>query len=121
MENNTKKGIYIYISVICVCAQLLTCVQLFVAPWTSQSMEFSRYPFPIPENVPHPGIKPASLACPALAGGLFTNYTTWEALQLSICVCIHTHTQIYIAESFFYAAEINKTINQLYFNKVKTK
>ena len=72
-------------------------------------MGFSRLPFPTPESLPDPGIKPASLACPALAGGLFTKRTTWEVLQLSICVCIHiyTHTQIYITESFCYAAEIN--------------
>ena len=76
------------------CAQLLTCVQLFVAPWTSQSMEFSRLPFPTPENLPDPGIKPASLPCPALAGALFTNCTTWEAFNyIYICVYTHTHTR----------------------------
>jgi len=26
-------------------------------------------PFPTPRDLPNPGIKPASLACPALAGG----------------------------------------------------
>ena len=30
-------------------------------------------------NLPNPGIKPASLMSPALAGGFFTNSTTWEA------------------------------------------
>ena len=29
-------------------------------------------PFPPPEDLPNPGIKPASLASPALAGGFFT-------------------------------------------------
>ena len=28
--------------------------------------------FPIPENLPDPGIEPASLVSPALAGGFFT-------------------------------------------------
>ena len=28
---------------------------------------------------PDPGIKPMSLTSPALAGGFFTNSTTWEA------------------------------------------
>ena len=41
------------------------------------SMEFSRQEywsmlsFPTPENLPNPGIKPTSLAAPALAGRLF--------------------------------------------------
>ena len=52
-------------------------------------MEFSRQeywsevPFPTPGDLPNPGIKPASLKSPALAGGFFTASTTWEA-QLDI-------------------------------------
>ena len=44
----------------------LSCVQLFLTPWTIQSMEFSRQeywsglPFPSPGDLPHPGIKPRS-------------------------------------------------------------
>ena len=30
-------------------------------------------------NLPNPGIKPASLTSPALAGGFFTTSATWEA------------------------------------------
>ena len=30
-------------------------------------------------NLPDPGIKPMSLASPALAGGFFTTIATWEA------------------------------------------
>ena len=59
-------------------AQLLPCVQLFVTPLpvarqTPLSMEFSRQkywnglPFPIPGDLPDPGIEPVSLA---LAGKL---------------------------------------------------
>ena len=50
------------------------------------SMEFSRqeylsrFPFPTAGDLPHPGIKPMSLASPALAGGFFTTSATWEAL-----------------------------------------
>ena len=62
-----------------------------VTPWTvaPMSMEFSRQehwsglsflspgilewgPFPTPGGLPYPGIKPTSLASPALAGGFFT-------------------------------------------------
>ena len=58
-------------------------VQLFVAPRTVAhqaplSMEFSRQeylselPFPPPGDLPDPGIRPTSLASPALAGEFFT-------------------------------------------------
>ena len=46
----------------------LSCVRLFVTPWTTQSMEFSRpeywsgQPFPSPGDLPNPGIKPRSPA-----------------------------------------------------------
>ena len=35
-----------------------------------------------PGAIPDPGIKPASLASPALAVGFFTTSATWEALKL---------------------------------------
>ena len=57
------------------CTQSLSCVQLFVAPWTEArqaplSMEFPRqeywsgFPFPLPEDLPDTRIEPVS---PALA------------------------------------------------------
>ena len=66
----------------CVCA-LLSHVQLFATPWTVAyqaplSMEFSRQEywsglaFPTPGDLPDPGIEPASLVSPALAGRFFT-------------------------------------------------
>ena len=68
----------------------LSCVQLFSTPWTVAcqvplSTEFSRQyysglPCPSPGDVPNPGIKPASLMIPALAGGFFTTNAIWEAL-----------------------------------------
>ena len=71
---------------VCVCGQSLSCVCLSVAPWTVAclsplSMKFSRQEywtgllFPIPEDLPDPGIKPTS---PALAGG-FSTSTSREA------------------------------------------
>ena len=48
-------------------------------------MEFSRQkywdevPFPIPRDLPDPGIEFVSFGSPALAGGFFTTSTTWEA------------------------------------------
>ena len=62
---------------------MLSHVQLFATPWTVASQTplsmrvprqeyWSRLPFPTPEDLPDPGIEPASLVSPALAGGFFT-------------------------------------------------
>ena len=74
------------------CARMLSCissVQLFVAPWTVAcqaplSMGFPRQqyrsglPCPSPRDLPYPGIKPMSLASPALAGRFFTTSATFS-------------------------------------------
>ena len=65
------------------CMSWVSCVWLFVAPWTIACqaplpMEFSRWaywswlPFPTPGDLPDPGIKPASFAYPALAARFLT-------------------------------------------------
>ena len=42
-----------------------------------------------PGQLPRPGMEPASLASPALAGVLFTTSATWGvAPQLGVCVCV---------------------------------
>ena len=58
----------------------------YIAHQAPLSMEFSRQeywnglPFPSPGDLPHPGIEPASLVPPALAGGFFvTAPATWKA------------------------------------------
>ena len=77
------------------CACMLSCVQLFVTPWTVAhqaplSMGFSRHeyqsglPCPLPEDLSDPGIKPASLMSPALTGRFFTTSSTWEVQGLPI-------------------------------------
>ena len=61
---------------VCICAQLLSCVQLFETSWTLafQFVEFSRQeywsglPFTTLGDLPDPGIEPAS---PTLAGRFF--------------------------------------------------
>ena len=68
---------------------VFSCDWLFVTPWTvarqaSLSIGFSRQeywsglPFPPPRNLPHPGTEPTSPSSPALAGGFFTTWATWE-------------------------------------------
>ena len=65
-----------------------------MTPWTLArqaplSMGCSRQeywrgvPWPPPRDPPNPGIEPASLTSPALAGGLFTTSATWEAPALA--------------------------------------
>ena len=57
---------------------LTLCNPRVAAHQSPLSMEFSRQEYwsgfliPLPVNLPHPGIKHASLACPALAGEFFT-------------------------------------------------
>ena len=56
----------------------LSRVQLFATPWTvayqaPPSMEYwNGLPFPSPEDLPNPGMKPTSLVSPTLAGRFFT-------------------------------------------------
>ena len=89
----------------CVCAHTRACahtqsfshVWLFAAPWTVAcqlplpteqlplpwllcSQEYwSGVSFPTPGDLSNPGIKPTSLASPALSGRFFTTSATWEA------------------------------------------
>ena len=73
-------------------AQLLQLCPTLVTPWTVAlqvplSMGFSKQeygsgqPFPPPGDLPDPGIEPASLTSPALAGRFFITSTTWEVLD----------------------------------------
>ena len=75
---------------VCVCAKWLQWCPTLCTPWTVAlqallSMGFSRQeywsglPFPSPQGLPEPGIEPASLTSPALAGRFFTTSATWEA------------------------------------------
>ena len=69
-------------------------IRLFATLWTIAqqaplSMDFSRpehwsgLPCPPPGDLPDPGIKPAFLMSPALAGRFFTASATWEAPELT--------------------------------------
>ena len=76
-----------------VVVSVLRRAQLFVPPWTADhqappSMRFSRQeycsglPFPTPGDLPNSGIKPTSLASPALAGRFFTTEPPGESFVL---------------------------------------
>ena len=83
-----------------------SCVHHFVTLWTIAcqaplSMGFSRLeycgglPCPPPGDLPDPGIEPAFLTSPALAGGFFTTSTT---LEENYHITQQFHSQVYIQE-----------------------
>ena len=51
----------------------------------SKQEDWSELPCPPPEDIPGPGIEPASLMSPALGDGFFTNSATWEARLWVFC------------------------------------
>ena len=74
--------VYFVCVCVCVCVLVRTVVFNSATPWpiacqSPLSMEFPRQeywsglPFPIPRDIPDPGIKPESLESPTLAGGFF--------------------------------------------------
>ena len=76
-------------------SQLLSCVQIFVTPWTvacqvTLSMEFSRQefwnglPFPSPRDLPYPGTELISLA---LAGGFFSTEPPGKPMKTYPYIC----------------------------------
>ena len=94
----------------CESAQLLSQVQLFATPWTTDhqaplSMGFSKQeywselPFFPLGDLPVPGIEPTCPESPALAGGFFTT----EPAGRPIVICIHRHN---ITQSVFTAPKI---------------
>ena len=44
----------------------------------SRQQYWDRLPFPLPGDLPNPGIKPESLATPVLAGGNYTTVPPWK-------------------------------------------
>ena len=75
---------------VCVCVKWLSCVWLFVTPWTVArqaplSVEFSRQEncsgllFPSPGDLPYLGIEPGSLMSPVLAGGFYISVLPGKA------------------------------------------
>ena len=76
-------GVFVHVYV-------LSRVHLPATPWTAvpqgalrvgfpRQEYWIRLPFPPPRDLPNPGIKPASLSPPALAGGFIYPCATWEA------------------------------------------
>ena len=84
--------------------QSLSCVRLFVTPWTVAhqaplTLEFSRQeywsglPFPSPGDLPNPGIEPES---PALQADSLPSEPPGKHVYVYTHTHTHTHTHIYI-------------------------
>ena len=78
------------------CACRLSRDRLFMAPWTVNCQAppsvgfpgqqyWCRLPFPTPGDLPDPGIGPASLSSPALAGRFFTTEPPGKCLTMTWC------------------------------------
>ena len=48
----------------------------------SRQQYWSGLPFPLPGDLPYPGIEPMSLSSPVMAGKFFNTRATWEAQSL---------------------------------------
>ena len=53
-------------------------------PGSSRQEYWNGLPYPPPEDLSNPGIKPMSLTSPALSGGFFTSSATWETPGYSL-------------------------------------
>ena len=62
----------------------------------SRQEYWSGLPFPTPRNLPDPGIKPASLASPALTGGFFTTEPPGKPVLL-VCIIYFHHCKYLFA------------------------
>ena len=103
---NSLKSVSLFISLWACMLSLFSCVQLFATLWTvahqaplpmrlSRQEYWSGLPCPPPENLPCPGIEPASLMSPAQAGKFFTTSATWEAyIYISYCLCFSRESQL---------------------------
>ena len=55
----------------------------------SRQEYWSGLPCPPPGDLPNPGIEPAPLMSPAVAGGFFTTCAPWEALMSQSLGCVY--------------------------------
>ena len=85
-----------------------SCIWLFVTLWTvahqaplskgfSRQEYWSGLPCPPLKHLPNPGIKPASLLSPTLAGKFFTTIATCEA-HIRVCVCMCVCAQVHVVK-----------------------
>ena len=90
---HSRVSITLYLVVVSLRVCVLSCVRLFVTPWTvarqaplsmgfSRQGYWSRFPFLPPGDISNPGTETASLVPPALAGRFFTTVPSGKPLCL---------------------------------------
>ena len=95
-------------------ATLLTVACQLHCPWGLSRQEYwSGLPCP-PGDCPHPGIKPASLKFPTLAGGFFIISATWEVpICRVVVVQSPSHVWLFVTPWIAaYQASLSITISQ---------
>ena len=103
-QKSLGKGSFLnltHLKQLCCCWQVLSLTLCYPMDYSSPGssvMGYSRQeywsglPFPPLGDIPDPGIEPASLVSPALAGGFFTTSTTWEATMSNYTLTTTTTT-----------------------------
>ena len=82
----------------------------------SRQEYWSGLPYPPPGDLPDPGIEPASLTSPVLAGGSFSTSPTWDgSLQLTYFWHPHSHSHLSQPKSIFLEGITLKTTLNLLF------
>ena len=109
-----------------------SCVQLFVTQWNvaclaplsiifSMQEYWSELPFPS-RDLPDPGIKPASLMSPALAGKFFT---IWPHFPLKTCLFHRTHVaqkdETVFSNSMFFSSLLTCPVRLRPFDSTNSK
>ena len=83
---------------------------------TLQARRLEGLPRPPPGDLPDPGIEPASLTSPVLAGGSFSTSPTWDgSLQLTYFWHPHSHSHLSQPKSIFLEGITLKTTLNLLF------
>ena len=67
----------------------------------SRQEYWSGLPCPYPGDLPDPGIEPASLLSPVMAGKFFTTSATWEVQVLHIYLCIYMESRKMVQMNLF--------------------
>ena len=73
---------------------------------------WSGWPCPSPGDLPDPGIEPASVTSPAVAGGFFSTSATWEAPLYTYLWLIHVDV-LQTATQYCKAIVLQLKINKL--------
>ena len=116
----TKCGLFFNL----LCVFVLHCfsrVQLCVTLWivacqTPLSMGFSRQeywselPHPPPGDLLDPGIEPASVVSPALAGGFFTTRNTFQIYPWLSLFCLYCFNNVLSSNDFQFVSLIHSAV-----------